>query len=53
MPQTTPYYKFPYPLIGDPVRDGATAIRQLAERIEAVLKANNLNPPNAAQGDEP
>lgn len=48
MPATTPEYDFPYPLPTEPVTEGAQAIRNLAERIEAVLPAEPWHEVGAA-----
>lgn len=37
MPGQTPIYKLPYPTQTDPVWQGATAIENLARRLETVL----------------
>ena len=39
MPGQTPIYQLPYPTQTDPVWQGATAIENLARRLEAVLSA--------------
>jgi hypothetical protein len=39
MPGTTPIYALPYPVGTDPLQQGDNKIRELAERLEAVLAA--------------
>lgn len=36
--QYTPIYQFPYPQVGDPVKNGADIIKQIAEKAEQVLQ---------------
>lgn len=43
MPAQTPIYSLPYPLPGDPIRDGAENMETLAKRIESVF--SNLEVP--------
>ena len=40
MPGSTPIYGFPYPLGSDPVSDGDSVIRELAEDVETVIAGN-------------
>lgn len=53
MAGTTTRYQLPYPTQTDPVYQGATAIENLARRIEAVLTAANIPvPPSAMMADD-
>lgn len=45
---TTPIYALPYPVGTDLIVDGDNAIRELAERVEAILDAAGIAPPVAA-----
>lgn len=51
MPATTPRYKLPYPTQTDPVWQGATAIQNLAQRLETILAAANIPTTAAARDD--
>ena len=53
MAGTTTRYKLPYPTQTDPVYQGATAIENLARRIETVLTAAGIPaPPTAMMADD-
>lgn len=48
MPSKTPQYQIPYPLPTDSVSNGAADMRNLAERVEAVIKSVPKGPPGEA-----
>ena len=53
MAGTTTRYQLPYPTQTDPVYQGATAIENLARRIETVLTAANIPvPPSTMMADD-
>lgn len=49
MPSRTPLYSLPYPDLSDPIRDGASTMRELAEKLEDALagvdSGNPIVPP--------
>ena len=51
MPATTPVYKLPFPVAGDPVSKGAQDMEALARRVEDILA--QLNVPPAPPGNPP
>ncbi len=52
MPGSTPKYKIPYAVSADPLNQGAIAMQNMANRIEAILSNANVPvPPTLAMAD--